>query len=176
MYYSEDWQWSRLYQDYYIREEDWDSSWPGADDLWEWDENDDYYYLWWSHYDWDWYFAPLDLVEPEPDCYSWYYDMYNADGWKYSDWHKDSYIYQEDWSTKWLGADDIWEWDSDANAYFLYWSNYDWDTYEKPCPDCYDWADAMEYSIGWTNSLVSNRAYHFQQDWEDEWLGADDLW
>ena len=64
MYYSEDWQWSRLYQDYYIREEDWDSSWPGADDLWEWDENDDYYYLWWSNYDWDWYFAPLDLVPP----------------------------------------------------------------------------------------------------------------
>ena len=34
----------------------------------------------------------------------------------------------------------------------------------------------MQFSIGWTNSLVSKKAYIFQEYWDEEWLGAADIW
>ena len=34
----------------------------------------------------------------------------------------------------------------------------------------------MINAIGWTFSLVTNKEYMYQEYWDDEWLGANDIW
>lgn len=147
-----------------------------------WQEDQDGFFILWENYDWEYYLPEFDVpVELIPECYSWYWDMYNSDAWVSGQYG--SYIYQDDWNSRWLGADDLWVWDSNSNQYWFYWADYDEATYSVPCivePECYEWFDDMKNSIGWTNSLKSDfnldKVYMDKDYWSEKWLGADDLW
>ena len=140
-------------------------------------------------------------ITVEPDCYSWYEEMFNSPDWNWSDWSNDWWIYQENWKDEWLGAERLWMTDDYEPKPFFRWSSYDKEKYDKPCPEpldlslapgvtfeieepeeddrgdkCYPWYDEMYNSDDWTWSSYSQDSYIYESKWDDEWEGAEDLW